>query len=79
MIIVFRWIVLVFYYCINDMLFSFSVKMPDSDEDQIQDEPPPLPLWQEIQKRTFTNWVNLRLAPSFISDLVSAKHIYPNN
>lgn len=45
--------------------------MPDSENDQIIDEPSPLPLWQEIQKRTFTNWVNLRLSPSFINDLVS--------
>lgn len=44
--------------------------MAESDEDHVTEEPPPLPLWQEIQKRTFTNWVNLRLSPSFINDLV---------
>ena len=55
------------------------MKMPDSDEDQIQDDPPPLPLWQEIQKRTFTNWVNLRLAPSFINDLVNTKYLNITN
>lgn len=44
--------------------------MAESEEDHISDLPAPLPLWQEIQKRTFTNWVNLRLSPSFINDLV---------
>jgi filamin len=43
--------------------------MAEPDEDHVIEEPTPLPLWQEIQKRTFTNWVNLRLSPSFINDL----------